>query len=303
MINLYIQKEGVLSESIDLNNFSLLMQHNYYYYLRPNDEIIKAVRMLLINNNDVAVTIVTKLPYQNTNAVTETSNWLQWYMPEKNYEVICVPLGSHMEDYIDITQNSVMLSSEPGELLAFKTLGGRTVGYRLYRDYGVESIISGKPESMYAAINNACNARRILSVKFSENETGYFRLNVSGTDSKLCVSYKMFDNNTGTFGNEQLLTTYSGLPMNYDCAEIDLSYINKPVIKGIVDAIVADMAGEMYHFYDDTGKSRLYMKFDMEKLKAFDLNGVRSYMEVSDLRNKLFSYMRTEVQASPSIHK
>lgn len=290
-MNLYIVKDGILSDEADINIPELISEKNYYFYKKPNKNMIAAVTLLLENSKDIKVTIVSKLPYGNKYAAQETEAWLKWYLPGR-YNTKFIPLGTSVVDYFKDEKNTLM-SRDAGELLLNQCVGGSIIGYSLPERYGITSLSDNMSiTELYAALNNIAGGRYIMSYKNEVGEDGYFRLRVS-TDNSLMLTCDIFNNYSKKFDTCYGMTCSSDI-MNYDCAEIRISVFQNPVLRNVIKALEDNGIGELYKFSDDKGNIKFYIKFNMDKLRKFDEKSVDRYLQMSDKRPRLYSYKKNE---------
>ena len=293
MKKIFVNMDGVLCDKTDINNISLLNQEGYFYYKRPHVDVIESLNLIRTNNNDASIVILAPVP-ENYKASVEVQRWLSYYMSKMvNVEVNFMPLGSSSISVCNVrNKDDVLVSNDAGDILLWQASGGKGIylGNESFSDIGIESIDEKQNYmGIYKEMNNAAGCRKVIAL-----DSMLIRISIQH-EAGLSLYYEKFDCQTYTFMNAKKVNE-SNKYMNYDSVDINIE--QAPIDKGKIE-LVNYLCGNGYcepieYNSPNDYEKRVYLKFDMKKLKKLDSIGAERYMELADRRPVLYDYMKNE---------
>lgn len=131
---LFVDMDGVLAVFKTVSNMETLYEKGFFSNLSAQENVLQAVRNLLIHEDEIEVYVLSAIPKESAYAYPEKNAWLNRYLPELSEDhrifVPCnenkaefVPNGIKRTDFLldDRTQN-LILWQPPG--IGIKLLNG-----------------------------------------------------------------------------------------------------------------------------------------------------------------------------------
>ncbi len=109
---LYVDMDGTLAEFKEVDTLEKLYEEGYFLNLKPQMNVIDAVRKLIEHNQDVEVFIMSSVLSDSRYALNEKNEWLNKYLPEIDEEHrIFPPCGDDKKYYIpgEMDHNNYLL--------------------------------------------------------------------------------------------------------------------------------------------------------------------------------------------------
>lgn len=92
---LFIDMDGTIAEFKAVDTLERLYEKNYFFNLKPNQNVITAINLFMVQNPDVEVYILSAVLTDSKYALAEKNAWLDKHLPAiKEKDRIFVPCGS-----------------------------------------------------------------------------------------------------------------------------------------------------------------------------------------------------------------
>ena len=126
---LFLDMDGLLAEYRKFYRVEQYFQDGYYLSLKPNENIVRAVKKIILNEPDIDVYVLSAFP-QGSNGDKEKDLWLDKHLPELKHEKrIFTYVGQSKRDFIegDISENDYLFDDYTVNLVDFEKGGGHGI--------------------------------------------------------------------------------------------------------------------------------------------------------------------------------
>lgn len=128
MKKLYLDLDGTLAEWKQSSTMEDLFKKGYFLNLKPNVELINAVKLLI--KSGVECFVLSAYFADSKYALKEKNLWVDKYLPEiDNSHRIFVVYGDAKTDYVDDILNSVLLDDFSKNLHDWNRSGGTCIKF------------------------------------------------------------------------------------------------------------------------------------------------------------------------------
>lgn len=120
---LFVDMDGTLAEFKQIDTLEQLYEKGYFENLRPQIEVVNAVRTIIREHPDIEVNILSAVLSDSSYALQEKNNWLDRYLPEIDAaHRLFPPCGSDKKDVIKggITPDDFLLDDYTVNLNAWE---------------------------------------------------------------------------------------------------------------------------------------------------------------------------------------
>lgn len=98
---LFVDMDGTLAEFKVVDTLERLYEPHYFERLKPNENVVKAVKDIVNNHPEIEVYILSAVLSDSKYALYEKKNWIKEYLPEiPEDRCIFPPCGSDKKDFI-----------------------------------------------------------------------------------------------------------------------------------------------------------------------------------------------------------
>ena len=98
---LFVDMDGTLAEFKVVDSYERLYEQHYYERLRPNENVVEAVRNIILEHPEIEVYILSSVLADSKYSLSEKQDWLRKYLPECPEENwIFPPCGSCKKDHV-----------------------------------------------------------------------------------------------------------------------------------------------------------------------------------------------------------
>lgn len=98
---LFVDMDGTLAEFKVVDTLEKLYEENYFLRLRPQQNVVDAVRDIVLHEPDIEVYTLSAVLSDSKYALPEKNAWLDIYLPEIDYEHrIYLPCGEDKSEHI-----------------------------------------------------------------------------------------------------------------------------------------------------------------------------------------------------------
>lgn len=98
---LFVDMDGTLAEFKVVDTLERLYEPHYFERLKPNENVVEAVRNIAANHPEIDVYILSAVLSDSKYALYEKKNWIKEYLPEiPEDRCIFPPCGSDKKDFI-----------------------------------------------------------------------------------------------------------------------------------------------------------------------------------------------------------
>lgn len=98
---LFVDMDGTLAEFKNVDTLETLYEPHYFERLKPNENVVAAVRDIVNNHPEIDVYILSAVLSDSKYALFEKKNWIKEYLPEiSDDKCIFPPCGSDKKDFI-----------------------------------------------------------------------------------------------------------------------------------------------------------------------------------------------------------
>lgn len=98
---LFVDMDGTLAEFKTVDTLETLYEENYFLCLRPQKNVVNAIRELVTSEPDIEVFILSSVLPDSKYALKEKNLWLDAYLPQIDYEHrLYPPCGSDKREYV-----------------------------------------------------------------------------------------------------------------------------------------------------------------------------------------------------------
>lgn len=98
---LFVDMDGTLSEFKVVDTLEKLYEENYFLKLLPQQNVVDAVRDIVLHKPEIEVYILSAVLSDSKYALAEKNAWLDIYLPEIDYEHrIYLPCGQDKSEHI-----------------------------------------------------------------------------------------------------------------------------------------------------------------------------------------------------------
>lgn len=168
--------DGTLAEFRNVDTLETLYEKGYFLNLKPNENVIQAVKNIIAEDNGIEVFIMSSVLTDSEFALDEKNAWVDKYLPEIDADHrIYPPCGEDKKEYIpgqisgkdflldDYTKNLVLWEL-PGK--GIKLLNGINDTHKTWQ--GAKIKHENSPESIASEIKNVMekgvrNCKRIIN--------------------------------------------------------------------------------------------------------------------------------------------
>lgn len=100
-IRLNVDMDGVVAIFQRVDTLETLYEKGYFYDLEPNQNVVDAIRHIVMNHPEIEVYIMSSVLSDSKHALSEKNLWIDKYLPEIDSEHrIFPPCGENKLDYI-----------------------------------------------------------------------------------------------------------------------------------------------------------------------------------------------------------
>lgn len=108
---LFVDMDGTLSEFKVVDTLEKLYEENYFLKLQPQQNVVDAVRDIVLHKSEIEVYILSAVLSDSKYALAEKNAWLDIYLPEIDSEHrIYLPCGEDKSEYINNFYGGVLQS-------------------------------------------------------------------------------------------------------------------------------------------------------------------------------------------------
>ena len=123
---LYVDIDGTLAEFKVVDTLETLYEQGYFLNLKPNENVVEAIKLIVAENDDIEVFIMSSILSDSRYALDEKNAWLNKYLPEIDKEHrIFPPCGRDKKEYVSdgIKQDDFLLDDYSHNLTLWEPPG------------------------------------------------------------------------------------------------------------------------------------------------------------------------------------
>lgn len=125
-IRLFVDMDGTLAEFKNVDTLETLYEKGYFLNLKPNENVISAVKSIIAEDNGIEVYIMSSVLTDSEFALDEKNAWLDEHLPEIDADHrIFPPCGEDKKDYIpgEISGKDFLLDDYTKNLILWEPPG------------------------------------------------------------------------------------------------------------------------------------------------------------------------------------
>lgn len=164
MKRLFIDMDGTLARFREADTLEILYEKGYFASLEPQKNVIDAVKVLMKNERDMDIYILSAYLTDSKYALEEKNEWLDKYLPDIRADKrIFLPCGENKKDYVPsgLSKKDYLLDDYTKNLLNWDPPGN---GIKLINDINGRSGVWKKKAVKYSdgPISIALKIKRIV---------------------------------------------------------------------------------------------------------------------------------------------